>query len=68
MLFAGALLPLSVLMRVVQLMFTVEKTTGFFKPEYKAYGYAILIAMVIFAAVAAGLAFTAHRAPAHPPK
>ncbi len=67
MLFACTLLPISVLLRVAQLLFTVEITTGFFKPEYEAYGYAILIAMFIFAAVAAGLAFTTHRSPEHPP-
>ena len=67
MLFAGTLLPISVLLRVAQLMFTVEKTTGFFKPEYEVYGYAILILMFVFAAAAALLAFTTHRSPEYPP-
>lgn len=61
-------LPVSVLMRMLELYFTVDTKTGFFKPEYKSMGYYLLIMIIAFCAVTALLCFTSHRNPEHPPK
>lgn len=68
LLFFTVALPLSVALRLVQLGYTVDMTTGFFKTEYKPYGLYILIAIFVFAAATAFFAFTSHRAPEHPPR
>lgn len=67
-LFFTVTLPLSIALRLVQLSYTVDMTTGFFKNEYKPYGIYILIAIFVFTAVTAVFAFTSHRSPEQPPK
>ena len=68
LLFAGIALPASVLMRFLQLVFTVDAKTGFFKPEYKETGFYLLVLILICPAVTAALCFTSHRKPEHPPE
>ena len=63
LLFSGIALPASVLLRFLQLVFTVDTKTGFFKPEYKETGYYLLILIIVCAAVTAALCFTTHRKP-----
>ena len=67
-LFFGIALPASILMRILELYFTVDTKTGFFKPEYKNMGYYLLILIIAFCAVTAILCFTSHRNPEHPPR
>ena len=43
LLFFGIALPASVLMRLLQLMFTVDEKTGFIRSEYNETGYYLLI-------------------------
>ena len=62
------LLPLSVVLRLLQLLFTVETKTGFFLREYETFGNIMLIAIFIFAAISAIFCFTSHRCPENPPK
>ncbi len=45
-LFFCIILPLSVLLRTLQLFFTVETDTGFFKSEYKTAGIYLLIIII----------------------
>lgn len=61
-------LPLCTLMRFLQLAFTVDTETGFFKPEYKTVGYYLLAFILAFCAVTVILCFIGHRNPEHPPK
>ena len=61
-------LPACVLMRVLQLFFTVDVKTGFFKKEYSAYGLALLIFIAAVCAVCAFFCFTGHRNPARLPR
>lgn len=61
-------LPLSILMRTLQLFFTVETNTGFFKTEYKTAGFFLLIMIIAACACVAFVCFTGHRNPEHPPK
>ena len=64
----GITLPVCIGLRLLQLMFTVDFTTGFFKPEYKMYGNIILLCILIFAALTAFFSFFSHRTPENPPK
>lgn len=61
-------LPASILMRLLELYFTIDTKTGFFKPEYKNIGYYLLILIIAFCTVTALLCFTSHRNPEHPPR
>lgn len=61
-------LPLSVLLRTVQLIFTIEPQTGFFKPESGNYGFYMLMVIIAFSLLAAIFGFTAHRSPGQTPK
>ena len=61
-------LPLSILLRTLQLFFTVETDTGFFKAEYKTVGLYLLVLIVAVCASLAIICFTGHRNPEHPPK
>lgn len=61
-------LPSSILMRLLELYFTIDTKTGFFKNEYKSMGYYLLIFIIAFCAVSALLCFTSHRNPEHPPR
>ena len=67
-LFFCIILPLSVLLRTLQLFFTVETDTGFFKSEYKTAGIYLLIIIIAACACLAIICFTGHRNPEHPPK
>lgn len=60
--------PACMLMRILQLMFTVEAETGFFNAEYGSIGYYLLAFIAVFCAVTVILCFTGHRNPDHPPK
>lgn len=62
------LLPLSVILRLLQLLFTIETKTGFFLREYETFGNIMLIAIFLFAAISALFCFTTHRCPEKPPK
>lgn len=57
-----------ILVRILQLVFTVDVETGFFLPEYSNIGYYMLIFIAVFCAVTAVLCFTGHRNPEHPPR
>ena len=60
-------LPVSVILRLVQLVFTVETETGFFKAEASNYGGYILAIIFAFSILAAIFSFTAHRSPEQTP-
>lgn len=68
LLFFGVSLPLCVLLRTLELFFTVETETGFFKNEYKTVGIYLLVLIIAVAASLAVICFTSHRNPEHPPK
>lgn len=68
LLFFCIALPSSILMRLLELYFTIDTKTGFFKTEYKSMGYYLLIFIIAFCAVSAVLCFTSHRNPEHPPR
>ncbi len=68
LIFFAFALPVSIGLRLMQLFFIIEPETGFYKPEYSAYGIAILIIIFSFAAVTAIFALFSHRSPEHPPK
>ena len=61
-------LPLSLLLRTLQLFFTVETDTGFFKIEYKTVGFYFLALIIAVCVSMAIICFTGHRNPEHPPK
>ncbi len=61
-------LPISVFLRGLQLFYTIDAPTGFFKPEYREVGF-YLIVMIFAVCFAMGiLCFLGHRSPEHPPK
>lgn len=68
LLFFSITLPLSILLRTLQLFFTVETTTGFFKTEYKTISFYLFAVIVAVCAGIAAVCFTGHRNPEHPPK
>ena len=68
MLFWWIALPVSLLMRLFQLFFTVDRGTGFFLQEQKTVGVGLTVLIGVFCAVSVILAFTSHRRPEHPPK
>lgn len=63
MLFFSVSLAFSLLLRLLQLFFVVETTTGFFKPEFETIGLCLIIAIFVSVILAAAFAFTAHRCP-----
>ncbi len=67
-LFFGITLPASILMRFLQILFTVDATTGFFKNEYNKMGFYLLVVILAACACLAVICFTGHRNPEHPPK
>ena len=60
-------LPICIVLRLMQLIYTVDFATGFFKQEFKTFGGYILLIIFGFAAASVIFAFTAHRRPEHPP-
>ncbi len=68
MLFFWPALALCVILRTLQLVFTIEAGTGFFVPEFSHYGWYILAVIFLFGLVSAAFAFTAHRSPEAPPR
>ena len=67
MLFSGIALAVSLVMRLLQIVFTVDTATGFFKTEYTAAGYYLMVMIAVICAAAAFICFTSHRSPARPP-
>lgn len=61
-------LPLSIGLRLIQLLFTVEAKTGFFLPEFEKYGVYILVIIFAFSILTAIFAFSSHRSPQNAPK
>ena len=61
-------LPVSVLLRTLQLFFTVDAATGFFKNEYMGVGSLLLVLIFAVCAATAIICFTGHRAPDRPPQ
>lgn len=68
MLFFSCTLVISVVVRIVQLLFVIEENTGFYKPQYETIGFAILIFIFAINIIGCLFAFTAHRNPKNPPK
>lgn len=60
-------LPLSVMLRFMQLYFTIDADTGFYKQEFENYSIFMLIIILAFSAFAAIFSFSAHRYPSNPP-
>lgn len=67
-LFFGIAYPASLLLRILQLFFTIETKTGFFKNEYKSAGMYLLLLIVAVCVALGIICFTSHRNPEHPPK
>ncbi len=67
MLFFWLALPACVLLRMLELCFTVDTATGFFLREYRTVGLCLLILIFVFCAVAVLLSFASHRNPEKPP-
>lgn len=61
-------LPVSIIMRIFQLKYTIDTSTGFFLQEYKNIGWYLLFVILAFVIVTAILSFTSHRNPEKPPK
>ncbi len=68
LLFSSIALPAVVLMRFLQLFFTVDVKTGFFKSEYEDAGRCLLVLIALGCAAVAVLCLTSHRNPENPPK
>ena len=68
LLFSSIALPAVVLMRFLQLFFTVDVKTGFFKSEYEDAGRCPLVLIALGCAAVAVLCLTSHRNPENPPK
>lgn len=65
--FFYAALPISIILRLIQLTFIVDSSTGFFKHEFTAFGIAILVIIFAVAIMFTVFAFLSHRSPEHPP-
>ncbi len=66
-LFAVAL-PVSVLIRVFQVFFTVDGTTGFFKPDYKTLGICMVVILLAIIATTAIISVFIRRCPPKMPR
>ncbi len=60
-------LPVSLLLRLVQLSFTVDYATGFFVRDFETNGKAMLWVLIGLCIAPAVFAFTSHRNPENPP-
>lgn len=63
LLFFLVALPLSVALRIFQIMFVVEAETGFFAQEFEGYGNAMTAVIFAFSVVMAVFAYLSHREP-----
>lgn len=61
-------LPISILLRVIQMVYTVEDVTGFFKRGYEGVGFVLLVTVFIAFAAVFATSYTARRCPPNPPK
>ena len=61
-------LPVAVLLRLVQLSFTIDYTTGFYLKEFESNGKAMLLVLFALAFTPSVFALFSHRSPEHPPK
>lgn len=66
--FFGIALPLCVLMRTVQIFFTVDFSTGFIIHDLKGYGYGLSAVIIAFCAVLVLICFNSHNNPDNPPR
>ncbi len=61
-------LPVSVLIRVFQVFFTIDGTTGFFKPEYKAFGLCMVVLVLAIIAATVFISVFIRRCPPKMPR
>ena len=54
MLFSGIALAVSLVMRLLQIIFTVDTSTGFFKTEYTAAGYYLMVMTAVICVTPSG--------------
>ena len=66
--FFAIALPVSVVVRLLQIIYTIDALTGFFKQPYRSMSTTMTIVMLLACAVTAILSFTTHRSPEKPPK
>lgn len=59
---------LSLVLRIVQIYFSIDKGTGFFKKEYTPEAQYILVVIFLFALALFIFSLKSHRAPASPPQ
>lgn len=62
------LLPISLVLRFLQLNYIVDAKTGFFLPEFQVFGYSILAFFFLVALMFVVFAFISHRSPDHTPE
>lgn len=60
--------PISILLRTLQVIFTIDAETGFFKAEYNGVGGGLLIVLAAICAVIWVICLASHRNPDRPPK
>ena len=60
------ILPISILLRVIQMVCTVEDVTGFFKRGYAGMGFALLVTILIAFAAVFLKSYSARRCPPKP--
>lgn len=63
-----AALPVSVIIRMLQVMYVTEPVTGFVRRGFEGVNTVITVILVIAVFVTAILSFTAHRRPTKPPR
>lgn len=61
-------LPVAVLLRLMQLSFTVDYTTGFYLKEFESNAKAMLLVLFALTFAPSFFAFFSHRSPDNPPK
>lgn len=68
LLFFLVALPLSVALRIFQIVYVIEAETGFFAQEFEAYGNAMTVVIFAFSVAMAVFAFLSRREPIEPAK
>lgn len=61
-------LPISVMVRLLQVVYTIDSKTGFFVPAYKVISFYMILVLLAANAAIAVLSLTSHRSPEKPPK